>query len=78
MVGIDPTPTAVTIATNRATRDPFLSDRLSYYNYSVEEMRSKWEEKGEGFDCVVASEVAEHVPNLRPFMENLCGLVKVS
>ena len=77
VTGIDPTPTAIAIATARARRDPSLFDRLVYHNCSVEEMRERWIEEREDFDCVIASEVIEHVGNVNLFVKNVCQLVKV-
>ena len=74
VLGIDPTHSAIAMATARAQRDPYLIDKLSYRNCSVEELGVG---QGVEFDCVVASEVVEHVPKVKLFVEHLCGHVKV-
>ena len=54
--------------------DPELASRIEYSCMTLEEMR---EEEREGFDCVVASEVAEHVDDLSLFLHLLSSSVKV-
>ena len=64
------------MAQRRLNLDPKLALRVEYRCQTLEEMRE--EEKGEGFDCVVASEVAEHVDNLPLFLKLLSSYVKVT
>ena len=62
------------MAQRRLNLDPELALRVEYRCQTLEEMR----EKGAGFDCVVASEVAEHVDNLPLFLKLLSSYVKVT
>ena len=54
--------------------DPELVSRVKYRCQTLEEMR---EEEEAEFDCVVASEVAEHVADLSLFLHLLSSSVKV-
>lgn len=76
VTGIDPTHTAVTIATNRSRRDPLLIDKVTYRSCSIEDLID--EQLGAEFDCVVASEVVEHVKDIELFVKNMCQLTKVT
>ena len=54
--------------------DPELESRVEYRCQTLEEMR---DEKEVEFDCVVASEVVEHVADLSLFLHLLSSSVKV-
>ena len=70
-------------AERHLTLDPELSSRVEYRCLTLEEMRemeNRDRERGREveFDCVVASEVAEHVHNLSLFLHLLTSFTKVS
>ena len=71
---MEPSREVLAVAEHRLNLDPELASRIEYSCMTLEEMR---EEEREGFDCVVASEVAEHVDDLSLFLHLLSSSVKV-
>ena len=67
---MEPSREVLAVAERRLNLDPELASRIEYSCMTLEEMR-------EGFDCVVASEVAEHVDDLSLFLHLLSSSVKV-
>ena len=76
MTGIDVVESNVDIAKKHAAKDSSLWNLLSYQCCSLEDLIAG--DPGIGYDCVVASEVIEHVANVDIFTRHLCQVVKVS
>ena len=75
MTGIDPDRNSVEIARKHANHDSEIRDKLSYEVANIVDFAEQTTGK---FDLVVASEVVEHVPELKLFIEKHCALVKVA
>lgn len=75
VTGIDPIPAAIDAAQSHAQTDPDISQLLKYHCCTAEELIK--EESLRKFDCVIASEVVEHVSNVSLFINHLSQLVKV-
>lgn len=75
MTGIDVTESSISAAKHHAECDPGMAARLTYLCTSVEELVARDAENQ--FDCVVASEVLEHVANVPLFVGHLCQLIRV-
>lgn len=89
VTAIDPTEEGIQVAQEHLKRDPALSDHapsggLLYRCCTTDDLlqdNNKMEDDkmaNSTFDCVVASEVVEHVRNVHTFVEHLSSLVKVS
>ena len=65
------------MAKSHAELDDEIRDNIQYECATVEELLTR---DGLKFDCVVASEVVEHIPvaDQRAFILNCCKLAKVS
>ena len=72
VTGVDPVESSIVTAEEHARADPAIADRISYRCCSMEELL------GEEFDCVVVSEVVEHVTEKETFLSQVSQLVKVS
>jgi ubiquinone biosynthesis O-methyltransferase len=70
VTGIDPNPTAIEVSTSHASSNPSINHLLNYKCCRVEDM------DGDMFDCVVASEVIEHVADVSKFISHLSHLTK--
>jgi ubiquinone biosynthesis O-methyltransferase len=68
VTGIDAEPANVAAAAAHATLDPDVQARLVYRRSTVED---EAERNPGAYDCVVSSEVIEHVPDPRPFARAL-------
>lgn len=64
------------MARQHAAQDPDVRERVRYECSSVEAFVDSGAQGGQ-FDAVVASEVVEHVADLRSFVSEQCKLVKV-
>ena len=74
MTGIDPVESSIAIAEQHAGSDPAIAGRISYRCCSIEELLT---EPDVAFDCVVVSEVVEHVSEKELFIQQLSQLLKV-
>ena len=74
VVGVDAADQNIVVARAHAQRDQRLKHNLTYECTTAEALV----EQQRQFDCVVSSEVIEHVSDPAAFMEALCALVKVS
>ena len=75
VTGIDVVDSNIAIATEHASRDSSLRQLLSYQCSTLEDLLAG--DPSVAFDCVVASEVVEHVANVDVFTQHLCQVVKV-
>lgn len=75
MTGIDVVESNIAIAKEHASSDGSLKHLLSYQCCTLEDLVAN--DPDIKFDCVVASEVIEHVANVDVFTRNLCQVVKV-
>ena len=75
MKGIDVVDSNITITREHASRDSSLGHHLSYQCSTLEDLMAS--DPSFSFDCVVASEVVEHVANVDAFTQHLCQVVKV-
>ena len=76
VTGIDASAAGPEAAARHAAGDPAVAARLSYFpSTSLEELLSLSSENGEShrhaYDCVIASEVIEHVPDPSAFVREL-------
>lgn len=71
---MEPSREVLRVAERHLTLDPELESRVEYRCQTLEEMR---EEEEAEFDCVVASEVVEHVADPSLFLHLLSSSVKV-
>ena len=76
VTGIDIVESNIAIAKEHASVDRSLRHLLSYQCRTLEDLVAG--DPSASFDCVVASEVIEHVVNLEDFTSHLCRVVKVS
>lgn len=72
VTGIDAATANVAAATYHSRLDPALSTHLQYQCITVEDLSAS----GVQFDCVVCSEVIEHVADMQAFVKCLAGLVR--
>ena len=81
MTGIDVVESNIAVAKEHASIDSSLQHLLSYRCSTLEDLvAAAGDPPGGGasvFDCVVASEVIEHVANVEDFTRHLCQAVKV-
>lgn len=75
MTGVDASARNIHAALRHASCDPLVANRVRYKCTTVEELA---DEEPESFDCVVASEVIEHVTDKHTFISASSQLVKVS
>lgn len=75
VTGVDASARNIHAALRHARHDPMVADRVQYKCTTVEELA---DEEPESFDCVVASEVIEHVTDKDTFISASTQLVKVS
>ena len=75
VTGVDASARNIHAALRHARHDPLVADRVQYMCTTVEELADK---EPESFDCVVASEVIEHVTNKDTFISASAQLVRVS
>jgi len=71
VVGVDPSPENIAIATAHAQKDP-VTATIEYRASTAEDMSAA----GEHFDVVCALEVVEHVSDLDLFVKSCADLVK--
>ena len=85
-MGIDPNPVAINVATAHlmfTENSSGIKDRVKYQSCSVEDLIKADSESidadssGGDFDCVVASEVLEHVADVDMFVHQLSQMAKV-
>jgi len=74
VTGVDASARNIHAALRHARHDPMVADRVQYKCTTVEELADK---EPESFDCVVASEVIEHVTDKDTFISASTQLVKV-
>ena len=74
VTGVDASARNIHAALRHAHHDPMVADRVQYKCTTVEELADK---EPESFDCVVASEVIEHVTEKDIFISASTQLVKV-
>lgn len=74
VTGVDASARNIHAALRHACHDPMVADRVQYKCTTVEELADK---EPESFDCVVASEVIEHVTDKDTFISASTQLVKV-
>lgn len=72
MTGIDPVETSIAIARQHSGADPSIS--VDYKCLTMDELLDSG---GVEYDCVVSSEVIEHVTDKKLFLTQLAQLVKV-
>ena len=84
VTGIDVVESNIAVAKEHASIDSSLQHLLSYRCSTLEDLvAATGDPPGGGgggasvFDCVVASEVIEHVANVEDFTRHLCQAVKV-
>lgn len=75
MTGVDASVRNIHAALKHASHDPLVASRVTYKCVTVEELAKK--EPG-AYDCVIASEVIEHVSNKDTFISASLQLTKVS
>lgn len=75
MTGIDVVESNIAIAKEHASIDSSLQHLLSYRCSTLEDLVAN--NPDAAFDCVIASEVIEHVANVKGFTCHLCQVVKV-
>lgn len=75
MTGVDVSVRNIHAALKHASHDPLVAGRVTYKCVTVEELAEK---EPEAYDCVVASEVIEHVTNKDTFISASSQLTKVS
>lgn len=75
MTGVDASALNIHVALRHAHHDPMVEHRVRYKCTTVEELA---DEEPESFDCVVASEVIEHVTEKDTFISASTQLIKVS
>lgn len=75
MTGVDASVRNVHAALKHASHDPLVAGRVTYKCVTVEELA---ENEPEAYDCVLASEVIEHVTNKDTFISASSQLTKVS
>jgi len=73
VVGVDASSRNIHAALRHASHDPLVASRVQYRCTTVEELA---DEEPESFDCVVASEVIEHVTDKDTFISATSQLVK--
>jgi ubiquinone biosynthesis O-methyltransferase len=72
VVGVDATEGNVRTAAVHAARNPTIATRLSYVHHTVEGLV----EEGGAYDVVLASEVVEHVVDMRSFVADCAAATK--
>ena len=75
MTGVDVVESNISIAKEHGSVDSSLQHLLSYHCRTLEDLVAN--DPDAVFDCVVASEVIEHVANVEDFTRHLCQAVKV-
>ena len=75
VTGIDPVEESIAAAQQHSGSDPAISDRIKYLCCSTDQLLAANPETM--FNCVVASEVIEHVTKKRTFLQEVSQLVKV-
>lgn len=75
VTGVDASARNIHAALRHACHDPMVAKRVQYKCTTVEDLA---DEEPESFDCVVASEVIEHVTDKDTFISASTQLVKVS
>ena len=75
VTGVDASARNIHAALRHASHDPPLANRVRYKCTTVEQLT---DEEPESFDCVVASEVIEHVTDKNTFISASSQLIKVS
>lgn len=73
VTGVDASARNIHAALRHASHDPMVADRVQYQCTTVEELADK---EPESFDCVVASEVIEHVTDKDTFISASSQLIK--
>ena len=76
MKGIDVSEAGIAVAQAHTACDPEIHDRVTYECCSLEQFVTR-EDGAWQYDAVVASEVIEHVADLKSFVKDQCALVKV-
>lgn len=74
MTGVDASARNIHAALRHASHDPIVASRVQYKCTTVEELAA---DEPESFDCVVASEVIEHVTDKDTFIAASSLLIKV-
>ena len=74
VTGVDASALNIHVALRHARHDPMVEHRVRYKCTTVEELA---DEEPESFDCVVASEVIEHVTDKDTFISASTQLIKV-
>lgn len=75
MIGIDVVESNIAIAKEHASIDSSLEHLLSYQCSTLEDLVAS--DPDTVFNCVIASEVIEHVASVEDFTHHLCHIVKV-
>lgn len=75
VTAIDPTPDVIAIAKAHARRDPWLQEKLTYRNTSIENMETP-NSNDELFDVLTLFEVIEHITYPAEFLEQCTKFVK--
>ena len=75
MTGIDASPRNIHGALQHACHDPLVAGRVRYRCMTVEQFA---EEEQDLFDCVIASEVIEHISDKDTFFCASSHLIKVN
>ena len=76
VVGLDPSLSNVAMASAHTSHDPEIASRVTYCSGRLEDHEVGVAGAGQ-FDAVVASEVVEHLSNLKTFVAEVAPLVKV-
>lgn len=74
VTGVDVSARNIHAALRHASRDPLVANKVQYKCSTVEQLA---DEEPESFDCVVASEVIEHVTDKDTFISAILELIKV-
>ena len=75
VTGIDPVEESIAAVQQHSGSDPAVSDKIKYLCCSTDQLLAANPETM--FNCVVASEVIEHVTEKRTFLQEVSQLVKV-
>ena len=77
MTGIDASPRTIHAALWHSHLFPEITNHVTYKCTTVEDMTKASDVSSEQFDCVVASEILEHVSDKETFLSASSDLVKV-
>ena len=76
-MGIDASPRTIHVAMWHSRQYPEIANHVTYHCTAIEDMADQLAAPDDLFDCVVASEVIEHVSDKLTFLSASHGLIKV-